>query len=61
MSSERNGGRHTFCCDTCGEVIDTEENEFNAALGFAKGEGWRAYPVQGVWCHACPDCKEDRR
>jgi len=26
----------------------------------AKGDGWRAYPVRGYWCHACPDCKEAR-
>lgn len=60
MSSEYYGRRWTFCCDTCGETIDTSEPDFNDALGFAKGEGWRAYPVRGIWCHACPECKEAR-
>lgn len=60
MSSERIHGLHSFACDTCPEFIETQARDFSEALAAAKGEGWVAYNVDGVWCHACPGCKERR-
>jgi hypothetical protein len=60
VSVERQGGAIGFQCDSCPEFFESEERDFNAALSEAKGAGWRAYPVGGVWCHACPDCKREQ-
>lgn len=60
MSHERTGGRVTFQCDTCPEAAETDTGDFNEALAEVKSDGWQAYPVRGVWCHACPACKRSR-
>lgn len=58
MTVERNGGALTFCCDNCGEVNDTGERDWNAALEEVKGEGWTIRKRGDDWQHFCPDCQE---
>jgi hypothetical protein len=59
MSSEKNGGRWTFQCDTCPEAVVTNLSDFNEALAEAKGEGFVAFNRGGIWFHACADCKRE--
>jgi hypothetical protein len=60
VSTERQGGFVVFTCDTCTEIRESDERDFNAALAEAKGAGWQAYQLGGLWCHRCANCAEDR-
>jgi hypothetical protein len=53
MSITRTYGDIEFECDNCGDSIETHTDDFTDALNFAKGEGWSARPVDGVWKHFC--------
>lgn len=62
MTSETIRGLHRFTCDSCGDTFESSEREFTAALSDAKGDGWQAYSLSGMWFHACsPSCREKAR
>ena len=55
---DRQKGLIVFCCDSCGETLDTHKRAFEDALADLRIEGWRSEtPDQGkTWKHFCPDC-----
>lgn len=56
---ERTKGNIEFECDCCGEVLDTNTQEFNEALDTLWNEGWISKRSVGDgWAHFCPECKE---
>lgn len=56
---ERLNGYVLFECDACPEELDTEEDDFHAALAVFKRDGWRAEKVGAEWVHTCPSCQQD--
>jgi hypothetical protein len=58
---EREKGEIIWCCDGCGEVLDTGTGNWDAARNVMKREGWRAKSVGDVWTHLCRNCSEPRR
>ena len=57
---DRQGGDVVFECDSCDEVLETEQADFNSAWNLAKREGWRARKIGADWCHECPHCNTRR-
>lgn len=53
---DRQHGKVLFECDSCDEVLQTEEREFDEARHVMKAEGWHARKICGVWLHGCPSC-----
>ncbi len=53
---DRQGGDVVFECDSCDEVLETEQADFNSAWNRAKREGWRARKIGTEWVHECPQC-----
>jgi hypothetical protein len=45
-----------FQCDTCSEILETEQDDFHSAWNMAKREGWRVKKIETEWVHACPNC-----
>lgn len=58
---QRQDGQVVFECDTCPEELETEEDDFHAALAVFKRDGWRAEKVGSEWVHTCPSCVQDER
>lgn len=46
-----------FECDDCGEIIETQEAEWQAALKVFKNEGWRSTKNGSQWEHYCDKCE----
>lgn len=61
MSTEKNGGRYSFQCDSCPEAVVTNCTDFHEAFSEAKAEGFIAFNRGGIWFHKCAGCKEDER
>ena len=59
MTTERQGGVLIFQCDKCPETYDATTGVWSDAWQEAKTEGWRAFKLNEVWCHSCPDCSSD--
>ena len=57
MSTTRDHGIVWFECDTCSDTLDTQEEDFGAALAVLRLEGWTAYPMHGTWEHKCAKCR----
>jgi hypothetical protein len=59
MTIQRDGGTIHFCCDNCGDSLDTEESDefFGEAIKYAKLKGWQFFKANGEWEHYCADCK----
>lgn len=53
---DRQKGNIVFECDGCGEVLETETANFDAARNMMKREGWRAECVKNIWSHYCSGC-----
>jgi len=49
----------TACCDFCPETLDTDEDEFLAAVNVMRREGWKVFKQNGEWFHKCVSCQED--
>lgn len=54
-------GPISFSCDTCGEVLDTDIEDFRDANEYMKDNDWRSIPPAGTesgkWEHRCGDCR----
>jgi len=50
-------GNFVFECDPCGETLETNTANFNAALNMLKREGWKARKIDDVWTHKCEKCQ----
>lgn len=53
---DRQGGDLVFECDSCSEVMKSEQSDFSSAWNLAKREGWRAKKIGTEWVHECPQC-----
>ena len=40
-------------CDLCGHTINTEEEDWHAALKAAKASGFKVFNDKGDWLHFC--------
>lgn len=47
---------YEMSCDFCSEQVDTDEEEFMAAVNSAKAKGWKVFRQKGEWTHKRPDC-----
>ena len=54
-------GPITFCCDECGDLLETRASIFEGALAKAKSRGWTAYKSGNDWNHSCSDCNKAAR
>lgn len=54
----RNHGDITFECDSCGETLDTNDDDWNVAWNMAKRDGWTSRKIAGEWEHSCLTCNE---
>jgi ribosomal protein L37AE/L43A len=54
---EREHGDIVWCCDGCGEVLDTHTGDFDAARNVLTRNRWRAQKRDDEWTHLCPDCQ----
>lgn len=54
---DRQRGDVIFECDGCGEVLDSETGNFEAAVNLLRRSGWKFFKEGDVWIHRCPDCK----
>lgn len=54
---DRQHGTIVFECDACGEVLRTDEHDFNEAAAILRNENWIARKEGDVWCHYCGDCR----
>ena len=64
MGIKRFRGLIIFECDECGEEIETNESDFQAAINVFRndpeGEKWESnQDGKGSWSNYCPDCKEE--
>lgn len=55
---DRQHGKIKFECDTCGDVLDTDERDFNAARQVLTNASWKARKIGADWHHSCPECGE---
>lgn len=53
---DRQHGKIVFECDSCDEVLDTGERDFQVAWTLAQEEGWSARKIGDEWLHGCPSC-----
>lgn len=53
----RNHKEISFECDSCGDTLDTHDEEFDAAWHYAKDANWKARKVSSGWQHYCPSCE----
>lgn len=53
---QRNRGKIEFCCDACGEVLETDTADFDEAREAMKRDGWYARKQGDEWTHFCRTC-----
>lgn len=51
-------GKHTFECNSCGEVLSTDTADFAEALRTMREENWRAKQEAHGWVHTCFGCDD---
>ena len=60
MSIERDADIIEWTCDICGDTQEVEgahgKQGFHDAWNELREAGWRAFHVEGVWRHKCPEC-----
>lgn len=54
---DRQHGMIFIECDACGEVFESETDDFGLAWNAAKTQGWRTKKIGQDWIHACPTCE----
>lgn len=52
---DRQRGKIIFECDTCSEVLDTDESDFDQANAARREAGWTVRVVNGEWEHYCSE------
>lgn len=57
---DRQYGKVTFECDSCGELLETDESDWTDAQAHFRSAGWLAQKVGQEWLHTCDTCKDDR-
>ena len=65
MTAEKSTDGFTFCCDSCGEVLDPPKlgrgsapRDFQESWADAKAKGWRAIKNnREQWEHRCAECR----
>lgn len=53
---EKHGITFTAECDFCGDDIDTDEDDFVAAVAAIKRAGWKVFRKLSEWFHKCDNC-----
>lgn len=53
---DKQRGKFIVECDVCGDVLDTEESDFNAARDVMTNNGWKARKFGADWNHSCAGC-----
>lgn len=53
---DRQHGKIQIECDSCPEVFEGENNEWDVVWPQARREGWKTKKVGGLWVHGCPKC-----
>ena len=53
---DRQHGKIQFCCDVCGDVLDTDTRDFTEARTIMGREGWKARKFGNDWVHSCTGC-----
>ena len=56
---EKHGTTFVATCDFCPYYVDTEEDEFLAAVEKIKSEGFKVYKTGHEWNHKCGGCCEE--
>ncbi len=56
MSLEKSGNTFDAGCDFCHNDLQTDEDEFVAAVEAMKRAGWKVFKQGGEWFHKCDDC-----
>lgn len=59
MSVERHNDDVVFCCDGCGEYLETHETDFPDAMRSLRDAGWKAKKAGAYWEHICDMCDND--
>jgi Fe2+ or Zn2+ uptake regulation protein len=54
---DRQKGNIVFQCDECGEVLETNTNDFDSARNLLKRERWAVEKIDGEWEHYCSNCR----
>jgi len=58
MTIHKNRGKISFECDSCDEVLDTGETNFDQARASLREENWKVKKeIDGEWYHLCPECR----
>jgi hypothetical protein len=57
---DRQRGKIVFECDACGDVLETEESEFDEANAVRRDACWIARKIDDEWVHFCSSEKCDR-
>lgn len=52
---DRQRGKIVFECDSCSNVLDTGESDFDQANAMRREEGWLASVQHGEWSHYCSE------
>jgi hypothetical protein len=52
---DRQRGKIVFECDSCGDVLETEEREFDEANTVRRDAGWTAEKFASEWAHRCSE------
>lgn len=61
MATHKEGWCYSFECDECGDMYDTNEEEFMEAWKECKESGWIVFKdTLGDWTHRCEACKSKR-
>jgi hypothetical protein len=60
MSIDRDADGIAFTCDNCGEVDDTQENDFQTAVVAIQMHGWTIRKKDGEWEHFCRTCNPNK-
>lgn len=53
---DRQKGDLVFECDGCGEVLETDTSNFEAAQSVLKRNGWKPEKNNDIWEHYCNGC-----
>lgn len=53
MTMDKQHGKYIFICDTCDDTLETNEDDFHAAVAVSKREGWKAKRIGDQWSHSC--------
>lgn len=61
MTIDRRREEIVVSCDSCPEILETDEEEFSAARTAMHTAGWKVSKGGSEWEHTCPACQEKAR